>query len=415
MQPRRVPPASTGGRRSFSPLEADRGRRGASPGAGGPRPQAQASQSGQPQGSRGASPGARGPAAPAVWSPAAGDAVNVFASLPAIARQQGLDELSPAAENITAVELLEIQKLHRPPEVVKRVLEATVLLLDAKRSSRRRSLSWEAVRARITDDSFIDDMLSFDVADLVAAPGLVRFVIMTYFKPKDKEVLSCSRVQYANQAASTLWKWCGKLVLQASRELESQPPAPLDDEPAPPESESEIEEEEVAVEEPPPGVEPEEVEEEELPPVDEPSPPPSPPPEPAPRAAPSAPEPPLQPPSRPASHAPPPEYVPPPPPPRPPSPTPSEIAEANLPLTEGERWHLEFRQQASLCPDGWPQDSDCVVCLMYAHFEFRREAGVCPEGAERDEDCRTCSMFMGLTRMFRGVQITGLHKVRESM
>jgi len=316
--------------------------------------------------------------------------------------------LQPAIENITADELLEIQKLHRPPAVVQRVLEATCLLLDAKRCPRRRTLGWEYVRARIADDSFLPDMLSFDVADLVEAPGMVRFVITNYFKPKGQEVLSCGRVQYANQAASTLWKWCGAMVLEASRELED-PPAEPPPEPVPVE---EVEEEDLPAEEEPPPPPPEEVEEElpaeevEL----------LPPPEPTPRLEP--PEEPSTPP-RPPPTAPPPQPSPrldePKEPSRPPSPTPSEAAEAALPLSEAERWHLEFRQQAGICPDGWPEDNDCVVCLMYAHFEFRRDSGFCPEGHDRDADCRTCAMLAGLRKMFKGVQITGLENVRQTM
>merc|ERR1712183_1175569 len=104
----------------------------------------------------------------------------------------------------------------------------------------------------------------------------------------------------------------------------------------------------------------------------------------------------------------------PPPTPRPPSPTPSEIALSTLPLNDAERWHLQFRQDARMCPDGWPQDSDCVVCLIFAHFQFRREAGVCPEGFDRDEQCKTCSMFLGLNKMFNGVEIIGLDNVRDT-
>lgn len=322
-----------------------------------------------------------------------GHVVNVFGSVPRMAQREKLDILDASeVEQITMDELLEIQKLHRPPAVVQRILECTCMILGSRESIRPRAPpEWRKLREFIADDDFIPAVLEFDVKCLARAPALTRFLHERFF---GKDPLTYERVLYANTAAAALYKWCSSVVVKAEKVAEpppepepvaDPPPSPEAKTPTPPRTPTPPPEPDPIVEEPPPDPVVEEPPPEPDPVVEEPPPEPDPP------------EPPPEP--EPIIEEPPPE-------PDPPEPEPIvELPveeEPPLPLTEVELSHLSFRRDAGICPDGWPKDSDCVVCFIWAHLEFRRDAEVCPEGYEEDWQCSTCCMFAGLKRFMFG-------------
>lgn len=140
---------------------------------------------------------------------------------------------SERVENITVEELAEVRRLSRPPVVVRRTLEATCLILQAAHPPARfKQPAWPMVQKRLAEDSFLMDVLQFDVSHLRAVPLLASFVATEYFSdafadtsckkssPPKAETLTFARVFHANKAAAALFKWCARILFAAAFETD---------------------------------------------------------------------------------------------------------------------------------------------------------------------------------------------------
>lgn len=107
--------------------------------------------------------------------------VNVFTEVRCLASGPDLQPEHPPIPialvgNVTAEEIEEVRRLVRPPSVVRRTLEATVLILQAGRSPCVLAPPpWPRVQRKLAQETFFQDLINFNVGHLRAAPLLILF------------------------------------------------------------------------------------------------------------------------------------------------------------------------------------------------------------------------------------------------
>eukprot|EP00930_Biecheleria_cincta_P002862 TRINITY_DN103840_c0_g1_i1.p1 TRINITY_DN103840_c0_g1~~TRINITY_DN103840_c0_g1_i1.p1 ORF type:complete len:435 (-),score=73.27 TRINITY_DN103840_c0_g1_i1:237-1541(-) len=170
---------------------------------------------------------------------------SVFGEL---CRVGGCGNAEAALASLNDKDLEEIRKLHRPPLVVKRTLEATFLILHASRETMKlESPQWTLVQKMLCDANFLTRMRSFDFARIRASPALAEFIATEYFGSQrsltsqrssdalrrssrclqaEREPLTFERVRYASQAAGALFGWC-TATLVVALDLVSDRTAPV--------------------------------------------------------------------------------------------------------------------------------------------------------------------------------------------
>jgi len=186
--------------------------------------------------------------------------------------------------DVTSTEMEEIRKLHNPPAVVRRTLEAVFLLMNAARApARPHPPEWQRVQKMLSDAGFLSKMLNFDAVVLQGAPVLVSFVASEYFgsgggpssasnSPRSRtrrattmslgsnseatrrqswafvalgrrtstldetEPLTFDRVKRASRATAALFRWSALVLMQAldpNPPETKTPPAPVEEPPEP--------------------------------------------------------------------------------------------------------------------------------------------------------------------------------------
>lgn len=201
----------------------------------------------------------------------------------------GVSSDDPAAElgAISTQEIEEIRKMHHPPAVVRRTLEATFLLLNAaKAPATPAPPAWDRVQRMLSDSGFLARMLNFDASALADAPVLAAYVAVEYFDPEpanrkalprrmswtagrvsgrlsttrldDCEPLTLKRVQRASHAVAAIFRWTAAVLVRASgvQPVTEEPPASAPEEPEEPEAAVEEPKEEPVPAEAPPAPEP---------------------------------------------------------------------------------------------------------------------------------------------------------------
>eukprot|EP00929_Paragymnodinium_shiwhaense_P088870 TRINITY_DN49181_c0_g1_i1.p1 TRINITY_DN49181_c0_g1~~TRINITY_DN49181_c0_g1_i1.p1 ORF type:complete len:649 (+),score=179.82 TRINITY_DN49181_c0_g1_i1:84-2030(+) len=185
--------------------------------------------------------------------------------------------VSEEVKRITPKELEEIRTLLHPPDIVRRTLEATCLILGAGKwkaqpTGRPQAPPWSAVQQRMNNSQFLPQVLCYDVTALRERPALLTHLLDEYFggsvaaamasidgtpvptptsasggrpstpsyassqprrlgrvgsiilaNSKGPEPLSYSRVQQASVAAAGLFRWCAAMVTVASAAEEGEP------------------------------------------------------------------------------------------------------------------------------------------------------------------------------------------------
>lgn len=94
--------------------------------------------------------------------------------------------------DLTSKEMEELRKMHNPPVVVRRTLEATYLLLTAARTPARPAPPpWHRVQRMLADTNFLLRMRTYDSAVLRDSPALVAFVAAEYFGGSSSSSAPC--------------------------------------------------------------------------------------------------------------------------------------------------------------------------------------------------------------------------------
>mmetsp|Transcript_87686 Transcript_87686/g.246339 ORF Transcript_87686/g.246339 Transcript_87686/m.246339 type:complete len:517 (+) Transcript_87686:88-1638(+) len=178
---------------------------------------------------------------------------------------EGVTAAAAAVGRLTSKELEEVRKLHNPPKVVRRTLEATFLLMNAAKIAHPPAApDWPRVQRMLSDTNFLTRMKSYDATALRSAPALAAYIAAEYFgvgtrsatpptlsrrhstanlgaaSPKGgssftdpfrrsatlrrsgqltvyDEPLTFQRVHHASHATAALFKWCTAMVEEAQR------------------------------------------------------------------------------------------------------------------------------------------------------------------------------------------------------
>lgn len=99
-------------------------------------------------------------------------------------------------EAMSVLQLNEITKYPRPPEIIQKALEAIFVLLRNKR------YTWERIRSEITNGFFIRDVLKFNLANV--SDEAIEIVKKEYIQT---EIWDLKRLQRASKAMGPLGSW----------------------------------------------------------------------------------------------------------------------------------------------------------------------------------------------------------------
>lgn len=109
---------------------------------------------------------------------------------------QMMEETEKTIEAMSVLQLNEITKYPRPPEIIQKALEAICLLLRGKK------FTWERIRSEITNGTFIRDVLKFNLA--LVPMDIIDTIKRDYIQT---EVWDLKRLQRASKAMGPLGNW----------------------------------------------------------------------------------------------------------------------------------------------------------------------------------------------------------------
>lgn len=110
--------------------------------------------------------------------------------------QSIMEENSKTIESMTVLQLNEVTKYQRPPEIIQKGLEAIFFLLRGKQ------LSWEKIRSEISSGTFIKEILRFDLHKVPVE--IIEEVKKNYIQT---EVWNLKRLKRASVAMGPLGNW----------------------------------------------------------------------------------------------------------------------------------------------------------------------------------------------------------------